>query len=103
MNNFSYTVFGSDKFSDRDALGFTGGNFSTDGSLVVGDLGSAVECVGCDNALAKPSYVPATFKDSKGITRNLADNWPHLDHDEAGFIIKIKASSVGASDGWSFF
>jgi len=90
-NDFSYTVFGKDQFAIRESLGFTGGNFSTDGNYVVGDTGSSVPCEHCNENLPKPIYVPV----------ELFPNWPHLSQDEARTLIGFKASAKGASDGWT--
>ena len=91
-NNFSYTVFNNDAQgqADREAQGFKGGNVSTDGLLIVGDLGSSEECV-CTNHPLKPSYVEG------------CDGWPHLSHAEAKLLVNTEATSKGASDGWSFY
>jgi len=91
-NNFSYTVFGVAQFGIRAGLGFTGGNFSTDGLYVVGDRGETGHCEECDDALVKPSYIPA----------EKFPNWPHLSHQEARELIAYPATSQGASDGWIY-
>ena len=85
-NNFSYTVFATSD-TNRAGLGFTGGSTSTDGTLVVGDMGSTEPCEGCDDNLTKPSWV-------------VAPNWPHMTHQETLTMIQTKATSDGASDGW---
>lgn len=92
-NGYTYTVFGSAQFDDRAGLGYTGGNFSTDGQYVVGDLGNSDLCDSCDLELAKPSYVAA----------EKYPNWPHLNHDEALELVGFAASSDGSSDGWYFY
>ena len=92
MNNFSYTVFGQADFDSRAASGFTGGNFSTDGTMVIGDRGQVEDCEDCDHDLAKPSYL--------GAMECL--NWPHLNHNEAKDLVNRAATSNGASDGWSW-
>lgn len=91
MYLFCYTVFGKDMFDMRGALGFTGGNFSTDVEYVVGDRGLTTPCEEC-GPLVRPSYVPD----------DMFPNWPQLSHSEAAILIVFPASFKGASDGWSF-
>jgi hypothetical protein len=91
-NNFIYTVFKTDETSitERDSQGFTGGNFSTDGNLVVGDKCVDGNCT-CTDVPTKPTYVVEAMS-----------NWPHLSHQEALALVHYEATSDGASDGWFF-
>jgi len=75
---------------NRASEGFSGGNFSTDGSLVVGDKGDSLDCECIDHPV-KPSYVTESMP-----------NFPHLTHEEALQLVGYQAGSQGASDGWTW-
>lgn len=89
-NNYSYSVWPTTKLAKRAAAGYVGGNFSTDRTLVVGDVRSSIRCSICDNSLSKPSYVAV----------DKFPNWPHLSELEAKELTRTKASSDRVSDGW---
>ena len=90
VNNYSYTVAGAAEFGIRAGLNFLNSNFSTDNQYVIGHRGVSADCTGCNNSLAKPSYVAAEEY----------PNWPHLSNAEAIALTSIRASSNGAGDGW---
>lgn len=64
---------------------------STDGTLIVGDLGKANRRA-YPNSPAKPSYVLVSE----------FPNWPELNHTEVIDLTSRRASVKGASDGWLF-
>ena len=78
--------------AQRDADGFTGGNVSTDGNWIIGDLGNdKMHMVAGFDADNLPQYA----KDL-GITKCC------LSHEEALNLVNSEATSDGASDGWKF-
>ena len=90
MSNIRYTAFGSTQFAFKETLGYDSEIESTDGSLIIDDLGLTTDCEECHETLPRPSYVTAL----------MAPNWPHLSYTEAFYITHIQASSVGSSNGY---
>ena len=76
----------------RASEGFTGGNISTDGNWIIGDLGN-------DNMFMVAGFdaddLPQYAKDL-GVTKCC------LTHEEALALVGSEASAKGASDGWQF-
>ena len=69
------TTMGS--LTSRAAQGFTGGNFSADGTMVVGDLGSKTNAVvSVAHTPDKPAYVVEEMPD-----------WPYLSWLEANTLV----------------
>ena len=91
-NTYTYTVWETDATSQSEmaAEGYTGGNTSTDGNLIIVDK--------CDNDEPTQTTVP-----SKPVyVVEAMPNWPYLTFTEAHQLIAYEATSDGASDGWYY-
>jgi len=91
-NDFNYIAIEVDQGIDIEALGYFTGSVSTDGKIMVIDKedGTQASDIGYTPQSAAPSYAAA-----------LAPNYPDMTHAEAKAFTQSKASSVGASDGFS--
>ena len=87
LNKYTYTVFKNtaEGRTEREGQGFKGGNISTDGSLVIGDIAKSEDCI-CTDHPNKPSYWNG--------------DWPHMNHESALSLVGIQAAAEGGSDGW---
>ena len=89
--NFTYSAWETTKLTERTAAGFTGGNISEDGTLIVGDKGDQEEPAGALST-PMPSYGSA----------GEFPNWPLMTNEKAELLILKAASAPGASDGYRY-
>jgi len=87
-NNFKYRFCLASEQSIREALGYSGGNVSTDSLLVVGDKQDSDMTLGGLTIPTKPSYMGAL------------PDWPFVSHEEALTEIHKQATTENGSDGW---
>lgn len=72
----------------REVAGYTGGNVSTNGLLVVGNKRDSDMTIGALTVPTKPTYFGPWL------------NWPFGSPDEAKTELAKNASVAGAGDGW---
>jgi len=83
---FQNTVKGK---AGRDALGFSDGAISEDGTIMVGDMGNHTKFTPVFPA-KRPTYWPAPLP------------FPKMSYEDIKELVSIKASAQGASDGFYF-
>ena len=92
----AYSAWVGSKQAERLSAGFTQGNPSTDGTLIIGNKGNEIDdiCPLCPTDTPLPSYV----------TEEEAVGWPNnMTCAVACLIIGKIASADGASDGFTWF
>jgi len=92
LNNSNYTLWHGSKSAERILAGFVGGNRSTDGNWIIGDKGDNKNFDSATTGAVRLSYM------AEGKFLNL----PNLTNEEAIELSLIMASSVGASDGYTW-
>ena len=93
--NYAYSAWIGSKIQERLDAGFTQGNSSTDGTLIIGNKGDLVGDI--DPVIPTDTPLPSY------VTAEEAVGWPNnMTCAVACLIIGKLASSKGASDGYTF-
>jgi len=79
--------------SQRAADGYTQGNISEDGTLVIGSKGNTEINPAVPTNTPRPNYFPGGF--ALGFPNNIS-------HQEAEQIVRLQASAIDATDGWTY-
>ena len=97
-NKHSYTRFSVEEYeAKKDELGFQGpGSRSKDGLYVLAGNGLETKCVGCNENLEIPDYIPPMYPAKVQVDgfwtteeRPLTDNDPHYTNEQSSFIVGL--------------